>query len=257
MSKKPREKELFQQLASDFHNLVTNKELLRTSTEKLLTSLVDEFTLGIIFDVHRKYKTNAYDLNGEEDGYELQKAPDITALSNYPTKKIKKNCICPECKLSFGTIRFSTHLGKCMGIIEGRNSTRTTATSNRERDSSFSDATSDDGAATASDDDECWTNSNKKRKKKKERNDRKKRGTPKKMLEDQSIIIDNLKNVDVESNGSDDLPNFRDFYLDNHHSNSSSPTDSVGSSHSTSSRRSRSRKRKDRSSPCSSVSSLD
>lgn len=49
----------------EFHEIVSNKEVLAASTEKFLNNIIDEITLGIIFDLHRKYKTDSFSLDSD------------------------------------------------------------------------------------------------------------------------------------------------------------------------------------------------
>lgn len=49
----------------EFHEIVSNKEVLSTATEKFLNNIIDEITLGIIFDLHRKYKTDSFSLDSD------------------------------------------------------------------------------------------------------------------------------------------------------------------------------------------------
>lgn len=145
MSKRQKsDKQLFNGLAKDFHELVSNKQTLRNSVENFLHNLIDEIMVGIIFDQHRKYKTDAYDLEMDENkdevicdgGYD-----DNLGLTNL---KSKRTCICPSCKRKFAAgVKFAGHLRTCMGL--GRNGKSRTcnaskriASISKERESSSS-----------------------------------------------------------------------------------------------------------------------
>ncbi|KAJ8925767.1 hypothetical protein NQ315_009615 [Exocentrus adspersus] len=219
---KPEHKQLFGSLAKDLHELVSNKQALRMSVENFLNSLIDEMTLGIIFDLHRKYKTNAYDLE-VDDSCDDDDSGDMDAFSQPNLKKIQ-DCNCPNCGRAMATIRFSSHLETCMGMggrnSRSRNASRRAASNSNDRDSSYSGIPSDD------DDDADW-NSGDRRKKKKEKNGGKKnRGTPKKIFEPDLV---EPVNIDVEGD-DDELTNLRDILHLQDHSNSTSPTDSASSS---------------------------
>lgn len=164
---KPDQKQLFNSLAKDFHELVSNKQLLRTSVENFLNNLVDEMTLGIIFDLHRKYKTNAYDLE-VDDSCEEDDSGDMDIFSQYNLKKIQ-DCNCPNCDRAVAATRFAPHLEACMGMgrSRSRNASRRVANNSNDRDNSYGGIPSDD------DDDVDW-NSGDRRKKKKEKNGSKK-----------------------------------------------------------------------------------
>ncbi|EFA07309.1 SAGA-associated factor 11 homolog [Tribolium castaneum] len=246
-SQKLDDKQLLSKLAKDFHELVSNKEILRTSVESFLNNVIDELTLGIIFDLHRKYKTNAYEVDmEEEEGDEEDAEADV--FTQQDVKKTQ-DCVCPNCDRAVAATRFAPHLETCMGMGRNRfrNATRRVASSTKEREnSSFSGVPSDD------EDDMDWNSGNKRGKKKKRNGSKKSKsgGTPKKSCEARPS-----DSVEVEAE-DDDLSSLRDLLQD--HSNSSSPADSVSSSHSNSSKKkdkAKSKKSKrDRASPSSSIS---
>lgn len=161
-SQKLDDKQLLSKLAKDFHELVSNKEILRTSVESFLNNVIDELTLGIIFDLHRKYKTNAYEVDmEEEEGDEEDAEADV--FTQQDVKKTQ-DCVCPNCDRAVAATRFAPHLETCMGMGRNRfrNATRRVASSTKEREnSSFSGVPSDD------EDDMDWNSGNKRGKKKK------------------------------------------------------------------------------------------
>lgn len=173
MSKRQKtDKQLFSGLTKDFHEFIHNKQCLRTSLENFLNNVVDDITLGIIFDQHRKYKTNAYDLDVEENSDESNNSLELVAQH-----KLKKtlNCICPSCKREYAASRFASHLRKCMGM--GRKSRSCNAskrvTSNskdRENSSSYGTIVSDN------DDDPDWGSGDQRKKKKDKNRNRNYRG---------------------------------------------------------------------------------
>lgn len=165
MSKRQKtDKQLFNSLAKDFHELVSNKHLLRPAIEHFLNNVIDEITLGIIFDQHRKYKTNAYDLEIDEncDGY--------GNLELVAQNKLKKtlNCICPACKREYAATRFANHLRSCMGM--GRKSRSCNASKRVVNSSKDRENSSSYGAAVSDDDDDPDWGSGEQRKKKKDKN---------------------------------------------------------------------------------------
>ncbi|KAL3287347.1 hypothetical protein HHI36_001821 [Cryptolaemus montrouzieri] len=174
-------KELFGKLSKDFHEIVNNKQLLRTATEKFLNNLIDDLTLGVIFDIHRKAKTRAFDLDGEGDGVEVEKGMDIEIFSQYNIKKTQ-DCVCPYCDRAVAATRFATHLVKCMldGKSRQKNAARkvTVNNSSKEQENSYRDS-----GVSDNEDDADWRPGDKRRKKKKDRNGKKRsKGTPKKLL---------------------------------------------------------------------------
>lgn len=167
MSKRQKtDKQLFIGLAKEFHELVGSKQSLRTSAENFLNNVIDELTLGIIFDQHRKYKTNAYDLEVDENTDEVY--TDLDPIQHKMKKTL--NCICPACKKEWPADKsFARHLRTCMGL-GGRQSrscnvAKQLASNSKEREnpSSYGTTVSDD------DDDPDW-GSGEQRKKKKEKN---------------------------------------------------------------------------------------
>ncbi|XP_023016504.1 SAGA-associated factor 11 homolog [Leptinotarsa decemlineata] len=243
MSKKqkPDHKQVLTNLAKDLHELVSDKQKLRASVDNFLNNLIDELTLGIIFDQHRKYKTNAYDLD-VADGCEEVESSEIDIFGQFNLKKTQ-DCVCPNCDRAVAATRFAPHLETCMGmgrVSRSRNATRRVASCSKDN-SSYGGLPSDD------DDDGDWS-SVERRKKKKDKNGSKKRGTPKKNFEPE--VVDPV-NVDIEGD-DDDLTNLRDILHLQDHSNSTSPADSASSSGSTKKRdkpKNKKNNKRDRGSP--------
>lgn len=192
MSKSPKleDKQLLSKLAKDFHDLVSNKEVLRASVESFLQNTIDELTLGIIFDLHRKYKTKSYDIDLEEDEGDDDEAGETDFFVQHDIKKTQE-CVCPNCDRAVAATRFAPHLETCMGMGRNRfrnatrrvnsanNSTTTTTANNnsstnhpKERETTSANVPSDD------DDDMDWNPGSKrgaiKREYKKKRNGSKK-----------------------------------------------------------------------------------
>lgn len=164
--------ELFAKLSEDLRGIVSNPQLLRSSTEKFFNNLVDELTLGIIFDTHRKAKTRAFDFDDEEDGIEIERGEDIETFSQYNIKKTQ-DCVCPYCDRAVAATRFATHLERCM--VEGKNRQKNAArkvAAKQEQENDYREnGLSEDYDNT--DDDADWSPGDKRRKKKKEKNGRK------------------------------------------------------------------------------------
>lgn len=156
-------------LAKDFHDLVNNKQALRVAVESFYNNVVDEITLGIIFDSHRKYKTNAYDMELEDSGDDNDDV-DVDVFAQYNLKKAQ-DCICPHCDRSVAPTIFAKHLEGCMGIgrKSSRYASRRVMTTSSDRDNS-----SYGGETPSDDDDDVWWNTGDRRKKKKDKNGMKK-----------------------------------------------------------------------------------
>ncbi|KAJ8985946.1 hypothetical protein NQ317_010703 [Molorchus minor] len=249
MSKRQKpDQEQFKSLAKDFHDLVINKQALRTATENFFNNLLDEMTLGIIFDIHRKCKIKAYDLD-VDDSCDEDNSGDTDIFLQHNLKKTQE-CICPYCDRAVAATRFASHLECCMGmgrVSRSRNASRRVASSSKDRDNSYGGIPSDD------DDDIDW-NSTDRRKKKKDKNGKKKnRGAAKKLID-----LDPIEPVNVDIEGDDDeLTNLRDILHLQDHSNSTSPADSASSSGSTKKKdkaKNKKSSKKDRISPSSSLS---
>lgn len=106
---------LFEHLIEDFQDLMSDKQVVRNCVEKFIDNVVSELTLGIIFDVHRKCKTNAYCLDVEENGED----EDTNKTEVFQQNSVKSNlkCICPNCERVVAPLRFARHLANCMGKI--------------------------------------------------------------------------------------------------------------------------------------------
>ncbi|KAJ8960321.1 hypothetical protein NQ318_004055 [Aromia moschata] len=213
---KPDQKQLFNGLVKDFHELVNNKQALRTSTENFFNNLIDEMTLGIIFDLHRKYKTNAYDLD-VDDSCDEDDSGDIDIFVENNLKKTQE-CVCPNCDRAVAAIRFAPIWKPAWEWAEQAD--------HETRLGEWPAAVKTERTPSDDDDDIDW-NSGDRRKKKKDKNGKKKnRGNTKKVLEPDPV---ESVNVDIEGD-DDDLTNLRDILHLQDHSNSTSPADSASSS---------------------------
>lgn len=167
----------------EFREIVANKDALLRSTEKVLENIVDDITLGIIFDVHRQYKTGAYSLIERDSmvsSYAIKEdvTPHFDIFGQYNQKQ-NHACTCPKCSRSVAAQRFAPHLAECMG--SGRLRSRKGGRMNLINSSNCN------GGATevqSDDDDVDWSSAEKRRKKKhrngKQKGKRKTEGTPKK-----------------------------------------------------------------------------
>lgn len=104
---------LFQRLTEDFQDMMSNKQVLRSCIEKFVDNLVDEFTLGVVFDLHRKFKTNAYCMEIQDDGEEDD--PNKVEVLQQASVKNYQKFSCPNCDRTVAPLGFARHLSKCMG----------------------------------------------------------------------------------------------------------------------------------------------
>ncbi|VEN41077.1 unnamed protein product [Callosobruchus maculatus] len=196
-------------LAEELHELVSDEQALRSAVEHFYDQLVDELTLGIIFDIHRKFKTNAYDLDVENGaGAAGGNVDDEEDEEETPA------CVCPICESTVAASRFGLHLETCLGIGRTstlRNASRRTVNNNSgntDRDNSTfpSEVPSDD------DGDPDWGSGDRRKKKKEKNGGKKGRGTPKKLLDlspsssEHAVDIESINNVADE----DELTHLRD-----------------------------------------------
>nr|CAH7737777.1 unnamed protein product [Callosobruchus chinensis] len=196
-------------LAKDLHELVSDEPALRSAVEHFYDQLVDQLTVGIIFDIHRKFKTNAYDLDVENGagaaGGNVDDEEDEEEISA---------CICPVCESTMAAYRFQGHLESHHGtgrVSTLRNASRRTVnynSGNTDQDNSTftSEVPSDD------DRDPDWRSGDRRKKKKEKNGGKKGRGTPKKLLDlspsssEHAVDIESINNVADE----DELTHLRD-----------------------------------------------
>ncbi|XP_066256097.1 SAGA-associated factor 11 homolog [Euwallacea similis] len=227
------ENNLFEHLVEDFQNLMGNKAILRACIEKFIDNMVDEFTLGIIFDIHRKYKTNAYclEIRDSEGKDDLEKTKGLQQTSG----KNHQRFTCPNCERIVAPLGFARHLAKCMGIKDISRSLRIAsrrAVTNKDKGdtSAYISIPSDDD-----DDDEDW-NSRRNNKKKDKNGNKKIRGPPRKKTE-----VEALDQLNINIKGScGEVKNFRHIMdqgrrsyvadMSKRRSNSTSSTEGGGTS---------------------------
>lgn len=164
------QEQLFQNLTRDLSDLVDNEELLHRSVGNFLNNLIDELTLGIIFDQHRKFKTDSYDLTVDmsEIAKEDQKIHYSGNLFNI--------VVCPVCAKPLRIAEnVRVHLAQCMKIPRPttRSSNRQQRSDGREQSNSsymhtYSDAHSEnEGSEDGKDSDPDWSEKGKRNKGKK------------------------------------------------------------------------------------------
>lgn len=126
------EEQFFRNLKQDLHDVVRNESVLKKSLNNFLNNLVDELTLGIIFDLHRKYKTDSYDWSVDvpREATSMEKpAKERTRIYDggaVPTLD------CPVCKMK-ASGPFSEHLAVCMGIEKPKRAMPDRGTRNSSR----------------------------------------------------------------------------------------------------------------------------
>ncbi|XP_060536200.1 SAGA-associated factor 11 homolog isoform X2 [Cylas formicarius] len=205
-------------------------------------------SFGIIFDEHRKYKTDAYDLE-PDDNIEYENSIDTDILSQHKTKtKNRVVCICPRCDKRTAATKFASHLETCMGLGRKKTTSRRAASNIKDRgDTSYGGIHSDDNDDDDIDDEDDvdWKGTERKSKQKKRNGNKKNKGTPKKNQEHQQREHFNTDMDDID----EAYNNLRDLLSLHDHSNGSSPPGGSSSSGSKRSKANKKSKQKDRSSP--------
>lgn len=156
-------------LDKEFHEIVTNKEVLSATTEKFLNNLVDEITLGIIFDFHRKYKTDSFSLDGELSTSSGETLSNVDIFAQHKVKKNQYLCNCPNCHRVVAAGKFAPHLETCLGMRSSRRNRNrgNTATNSKEQDAPTHATSEDDDDDNY--DDVDWNPGKKKDRRRRER----------------------------------------------------------------------------------------
>lgn len=103
-----------------------NDDELSSLIDFIYKNLIEDVTLGIIFQVHRASKLGYLDHidteNTSNDNFKNENENHFEKHQQPPTKNQKFECTCPNCDRNLVATRFAPHLEKCMGL--GRNSSR-------------------------------------------------------------------------------------------------------------------------------------
>jgi SAGA-associated factor 11 len=104
--------------------MAEDAETIERFIETTLAELIDDTTLGVVFEIHRATRLG---LLAIEDGecnpnfpaapppqlqYLLVDEPDLDVFGQPPMKK-QHECVCPSCHRSLAASRFAPHLEKC------------------------------------------------------------------------------------------------------------------------------------------------
>ncbi|XP_026283471.1 ataxin-7-like protein 3 isoform X2 [Frankliniella occidentalis] len=148
-----------------FQELMSDPEILNEAANFLVEDLIDEMTIGIVFEVHRSAKLGVLDPEADMSGEDITKFkiiddPGLDVFGQPPVIKKFQDCICPSCNRGLAASRFAPHLEKCMGM--GRNSSRIAS----RRIANNSKETS---AVVSEDEDDEWTIGGDRRRKKRDR----------------------------------------------------------------------------------------
>lgn len=165
-------------LNNKFFEIMQNENNAEEAANFIYDSVLDDVTLGFIFEFHHGLKTGLTDLiEGEKEDEEPFKAVESSECDVFGFSILKKtpdsNCSCPNCERPVSATRFAPHLEKCMGM--GRNSSRIASrriASNSREPTSYAGLLSDD------EDDADWASGgsapNERRKRKIKNNNNKK-----------------------------------------------------------------------------------
>lgn len=110
------------EINSKFAEYMSCQENAERAANYIYDSLVEDLTMGLLFEFHHGLKTGLTDLlEGEperEDPLLIVNTPDCDVFGLSATKKTPDcNCSCPNCERPVSATRFAPHLEKCMGII--------------------------------------------------------------------------------------------------------------------------------------------
>lgn len=82
----------------DFHGICHSSDVLKKACEKLIADIIDFHTLGLVFEQHKKWKTNAWDKEIVFDADKLNPPP--LGVEIFGNGNMKKNLevTCPNCQ---------------------------------------------------------------------------------------------------------------------------------------------------------------
>ncbi|KAJ1937032.1 hypothetical protein GGF37_005371, partial [Kickxella alabastrina] len=93
---------------------------------ELLTELIDDMTMGVVFDTHFEAKQGISVCANCSTRCQCNIAKGAQA-SNNGTDSGSDMCECLNCQRSFPAARFASHMDKCMGLSSRRTATRRSA----------------------------------------------------------------------------------------------------------------------------------
>ncbi|KAJ0173519.1 hypothetical protein K1T71_010668 [Dendrolimus kikuchii] len=137
-------------LNNKFFEIMQNEDNAVEAANFIYESVIEDVTLGFLFEFHHGLKTGLTDLiEGEKEEEDLYKIVNTTECDVFGFSIMKKtpdsNCSCPNCERPVSATRFAPHLEKCMGM--GRNSSRIASrriASNSREPTSYAGLLSDD-----------------------------------------------------------------------------------------------------------------
>ncbi|XP_013192180.1 SAGA-associated factor 11 homolog [Amyelois transitella] len=133
-----------------FFEIMQNEANAEEAASFIYDNVLEDVTMGILFEFHHGLKTGLTDLiEGEkedDDMYKIVNSPECDVFGYSVLKKTPdSNCSCPNCDRPVSATRFAPHLEKCMGM--GRNSSRIASrriASNSREPTSYAGLLSDD-----------------------------------------------------------------------------------------------------------------
>lgn len=82
----------------DVSEIIANKDVLKRTTEKFLSNMIDEITFGVILECHRMYRTNAWGCINVDETQDQKDAPPLGVhIFGEHTLKKTQECQCPIC----------------------------------------------------------------------------------------------------------------------------------------------------------------
>lgn len=107
-------------LNAKFYEFMQNEGNADDAANYILDNLIEDVTMGFLFEFHHGMKTGLTDLlEGEkedEEPYMIVNSPECDVFGFSILKKTPdSNCSCPNCERPVSATRFAPHLEKCMG----------------------------------------------------------------------------------------------------------------------------------------------
>lgn len=103
-----------------FEEYMEDQENVDSATNFIYDSLVEDLTMGVLFEFHHGIKTGLTEIiEGEpekEEPLQIVSTPECDVFGLSVVKKTPDcNCSCPNCDRPVSATRFAPHLEKCMG----------------------------------------------------------------------------------------------------------------------------------------------
>lgn len=93
--------DVLQSVDSEFHDIVSDADLFRRTTEKFLDNIIDTLIIGVVHEVHRNVKCGFVNLDEylkPEPSSQHDKLPPLVDIFSHLNYRIKRqDCLCRNC----------------------------------------------------------------------------------------------------------------------------------------------------------------